>query len=222
MHFLFNAFVFVLPWFLRRRLLSWFLGYKLHPESRIGWGAWIFPKSLEMMAGARIASGAVAVNLDHIYMGECCSIGRFTWITGFPSGRSGHFSDEKSRRPELHMKEHSAITKWHHIDCTSMIQIGRFTTIAGYYSQFLTHSINIVESKQKSAPIIIGDYCFVGTNAVFLGGSSIGDYSVVGAKALINKGFSEPYVLIGGVPGKVIKHLPTDSKYFTRNSGYIV
>ena len=49
-------------------------------------------------------------------------------------------------------------TKYHHFDCTSNIHIGKFTTIAGYHSQFLTHSIDLYENRQDSNSILIGDY----------------------------------------------------------------
>ena len=67
------------------------------------------------------------------------------------------------------MGESAAITKNHHIDCTNTIEIGAFSTVAGYQTQFLTHSIDVLENRQHSAPIRIGPYTFVGTNSVVLG-----------------------------------------------------
>ena len=117
--------------------------------------------------------------------------------------------------------EHSAITKNHHIDCTSTITIGNFVTIAGYNSQLLTHSISILENRQDSSPIIIGDYCFVSTNVVVLGGAHLPSYSVLGAKAMLNKKMNQEYCLYGGIPAKFINEIPKTAKYFNRSTGFI-
>jgi acetyltransferase-like isoleucine patch superfamily enzyme len=119
------------------------------------------------------------------------------------------------------LNEGAAITKHHHFDCTSPITIGKFTTIAGYYSQFLTHSIDIIESRQDSHPITIGDYCFISTNVVILGGAQMPDYSVLGAKSLLNKKHNQSYGLYGGQPAIFIKNIDFGAKYFTRNEPFV-
>jgi carbonic anhydrase/acetyltransferase-like protein (isoleucine patch superfamily) len=155
-----------------------------------------------MEANTSIGDLTICKNIALLHMREHSLIGRGNWITGFPLGPSPHFASETDRRPELIIGEHSAITHRHLIDCTNSITIGRFTTFAGFQSQMLTHSIDVEHSRQASAPIRIGDYCFVGTNSVLLGGSALPDYSVLGAKSLLNKAFTETHHLYGGVPGE--------------------
>jgi acetyltransferase-like isoleucine patch superfamily enzyme len=212
---------FLLPWPLRRRALNKWFGFEIHPSARIGL-SWVFPKKLVMMANSKIDHLTVAVNLEKIQMEANAKIGRGNWITGFEKGtNSKHFSHQPDRRPELIMGEWAAVTKNHHIDCTNFIQIGKFTTIAGYQSQLLTHSINVEYNRQDSAPIIIGDYTFVGTNVVILGGSILPSYSVLGAKSLLNNAYTEEWSLYGGVPAKKIKAISKDAKYFTRIDGFV-
>lgn len=211
----------LLPWPLKRIALKYLFKYEIHPKAKIGL-SWFFPSKLIMKEGARIDMLNVAINLDKIEMNENSVIGRGNWITGFPSKTNSlHFNYQIDRRSELVMGKHSAITKNHHIDCTNLIQIGEYSTIAGYQSQFLTHSINILENRQYSAPIFIGKYSFVGTNVTILGGSSLPDYSVLGAKSLLNKPYSDNFVLYGGVPAKPINKLPIYAKYFNRVDGYV-
>jgi carbonic anhydrase/acetyltransferase-like protein (isoleucine patch superfamily) len=212
---------FFLPWQLRRSLLEKWLGYKIHPTCRIGF-AWIAPSRLIMEEGSRIEHLTVCKNIDLLHLKAHALIGRGNWITGFPLGPSPHFAEEKNRRPELIVGEHSAITHRHLIDCTNSVNIGRFTTVAGFQSQIITHSIDIGKSRQTSAPVTIGDYCFVGTNCVLLGGSAIPDFCVLGAKSLLNKSFAEPYHLYAGVPARPIQKLPADSRYFQRTEGFVV
>lgn len=210
----------LLPWPLRRAaLVNWF-GFTIHPTSRIGL-AWVFPDRLVMEANTSIGHLTVCKNISLLHLHEHALIGRGNWITGFPLGPSLHFASETERRPELIVGAHSAITHRHLIDCTNSITIGRFTTMAGFQSQMLTHSIDVAANRQASASIRIGDYCFLGTNCVFLGGSAVPDYCVVGAKSLVNKAFAETHQLYGGVPAKAVQSLPADYAYFNRSVGFV-
>jgi UDP-3-O-[3-hydroxymyristoyl] glucosamine N-acyltransferase len=214
-------FSFMLPWSARRSLLEKQFGYQIHPSCRIGF-SWICPTRLIMEEGSRIDHLTVCKNIDLLHLKAHASIGRGNWITGFPLGPSPHFAEEKDRQPQLIIGEHAAITHRHLIDCTNTVTIGKFTTFAGFQSQILTHSIDIDTSRQTSAPVRVGDYCFVGTNSVFLGGSVLPDYCVLGAKSLLNKAFAETYQLYGGVPAQPIKKLSPESKYFNRSEGFVV
>ncbi|MEL7160179.1 MAG: acyltransferase [Bacteroidota bacterium] len=210
------------PWRLKRAVLVRFFGYELAADARIGL-AWVFPAHLRMESGARIDHFTVAIHLDEISLGENAKIGRGNWITGMSTKNdSRHFRHQEDRRAALIVEREAAITKNHHLDCTNLISIGAFTTIAGYHTQLLTHSINVLEGRQDSAPIEIGSYCFVGTNSVVLGGSSLPDYSVLGAKSLLNKPFRDSHTLYGGVAAKPLRELPRNAKYFTRQTGYVV
>lgn len=212
----------LLPWKLRRIALQRLFGYQIHPSARIGI-AWVFPSKLVMAENTRIDHFTVAVHLDRIEMDEESKIGRSNWITGFATGTtSHHFAHQADRRSELILGAHSAITKNHHLDCTSPIRIGRFSTIAGYHSQLLTHSIDVVSNRQHSEPIEIGDYTFVGTNVVILGGAKLPNRSVLGAKSLLNKVFEAEMHLYGGVPAGPVKSLPQDALYFTRSTGFVL
>lgn len=212
---------FLLPWPIKRLVLVTFFKYEIHPTARIGL-SWIYPRKLMMDPDSSIGHFNVAVHLDLISLGNDSSIARGNWITGFPSKtNSKHFSHQINRESSLQIGKHSAITKNHHIDCTNTIQIGNFVTVAGYASQLLTHSINIELNLQDSSPIVIGDYCFVGTASTILGGATLPSYSVLGANSLLNKSYAIPYRLYAGNPAKEIKELPIDFKYFNRTTGFV-
>jgi len=222
MRFLIKILSCLLPWKLKRLVLIYYFKFDIHPKANIGL-AWVFPSYLQMDEYSKIDHFTVAVNLDKIVLGKQSTIGRKNWITGFPTKtNSAHFKHQTERVSELVIGINSAITKNHHIDCTNSITIGSFVTIAGYYSQLLTHSINVFDNRQDSMPISIGDYCFIGTNVVILGGSNLPSYSVLGAKSLLNKTFTEEWKLYGGNPAKPIKEIPKDAQYFTRTSGYVI
>ncbi len=207
------------PWGLRRRLLVALMGYEIHSTARIGL-SWICPERLEMAAGARIGHLTMCKGLSLLKMGEESRLGNLNWITGFPVGNKDFFVGEE-RRAELVIGEHAAVTHRHLIDCTNSVRIGRFTTFAGFRSQVLTHSIDLQRCRQASRPIAIGDYCFVGTNCVLLGGSALPDYSVLGASSVLNKAYSDPHQLYAGNPARPVKALSREMGYFTRSTGYV-
>jgi acetyltransferase-like isoleucine patch superfamily enzyme len=214
-----NLFVSVLPWFLKRPMLTSFYGYDIHPRARIGL-SYVFPEKMKLGDNSRIGSFNIIKNLENLVLGSESIISNFNWISAHPA-QSDSFS-HNDRLAELSVGKHSAITMWHRFDCTDSIRIGDFTTIAGYRSLFLTHSLNVVDCVQDCKPINIGDYCFLGTNIVMLGGSRVPSYSVVGAMALINKSLESPYSLYAGVPVKRIRAFDPSAKYFTRTVGRIV
>lgn len=208
------------PWSIRRRLLQKCFGYTIHPTSRIGI-AWVFPKHLILDENASIADFTYCGGLDLLQLGRHATIGRGNWITAYPSEGEVHFTHETARRPELILEEHAAITGRHIIDCTDSIVIGRFSTVAGYSSQIITHSIDLARCRQSSAPVRIGRYCFVGTSSVLLGGCILPDYSVLAAKSLLNKQYAKDHYLYGGVPARPIRQLAPDFQYFSRSTGFV-
>jgi carbonic anhydrase/acetyltransferase-like protein (isoleucine patch superfamily) len=218
---LLRLFVVLLPWPVRRVVLNSAFGYQLARGSHIGL-AWVFPRRLVMARGARIGHLTVVKGLDFLEMGEQSSVGRLNWISAFPTGTaSPHFAHLPSRRAELCLGEHSAITNRHIVDCTERVTIGPFATVAGFRSQILTHSIDLRACRQDAKPVRIGGYCFVGTACTILGGADLPDHSVLGAHSLLNKAQATPYRLYAGVPAVPILELDADLAYFARERGFV-
>lgn len=216
-----NCLLIIMPWKIKKWALTRFYHYDIHPTAKIGL-SYIYPKYLEMKEGASIGHFNVAIHLDKIVIGQNSSISRKNWITGFPTGTdSPFFKHDKERKSELIIGKESAITKNHHIDCTNSIHIGDYVTIAGYNSQLLTHSIDVYESRQDSHPITIGDYCFVSTGVIILGGATLPPYSLLAAGAVLTKPYMNSWFIYGGVPAKPIKEIPKNAKYFTRINGFV-
>ena len=210
-----NVLVAIMPWCLKRILLTKLYKYQIHPTARIGF-SYIFPKHLVMEEGAVIGHLNVAIHLELIHMGKDCTISQKNWITGFPLESTSHFQDFPHRQPWLIMGKDSAITKQHLIDCTDKVTIGELTSVGGYGTQILSHSTSLQWNKQSCAPITIGHHCFIGTRSIILSGAALPDHSVLGAGALLNKQFTEEYALYGGVPAKFIKKMDKSYAFFSR------
>jgi hypothetical protein len=211
----------LLPWTLRRRLLEKYFRYEVHPTSRVGI-AWVLPNRMTLEAHSRIGHFTVCKGLDLLWLKEHSSLGKGNWVTGFPLGEHMHFKHQTDRIPQLIMEVHSAITNRHIIDCTNTVRIGKYSTFAGFRSQILTHSIDLENCRQSSEPVTIGDYCFIGTDCVLLGGCHLPSYSVLGAKSLLNRRYQQEYVLYAGVPAKPVGELDKTHGYFTRTNGYVI
>lgn len=58
---------------------------------------------------------------------------------------------------------------------------------------------------------IIGDYCWIGMNAVILPGVELGRRTIVGAGSVVTRSFVDGYCIIAGNPAKKIKDLDRES-----------
>ncbi|MBU4181726.1 MAG: acyltransferase [Gammaproteobacteria bacterium] len=213
--------LFILPWPIRKMAQSNVFGFSLGKGAKIGFSI-ISSKSVFLGANAKIGHLCVINGLDSLNLDKYAFIGNLNWISGFPNGtNSPHYKDEIDRSAALTIGEHSAITSRHLIDCTGGVFIGRFSTFAGFRSQILTHSIDIPSSRQRSKPVKVGDYCFIGTTCVLLPGSTLPNYSVLAAHSLLLKGHVLEYMLYAGSPAKSIKKLDVNSLYFSRKSGFV-
>src|SRR3546814_16448276 len=75
---------------------------------------------------------------------------------------ASYFSSSPNRKSALIMHEHSGITRKHLLDCSDTIEIGKFSLVAGWRSQILTHSPDFEKNCQMCLPTVIGSYYFIG------------------------------------------------------------
>ena len=79
------------------------------------------------------------------------------------------------------------------------VHIGRFSYVTGG-SLILSHDY----SRKMHADTWIGEYCFIGMDAIVLPGIRIGDHSVVGAGSVVTKDVP-PHTIVAGNPARVLK-----------------
>lgn len=99
------------------------------------------------------------------------------------------------------------------IDGLGGLKIGRGCNVSSG-AQILSHStarrcvteraLDVVDYR----PTEVGDYVFVGANAVVLMGCTVGHHSIIGAGAVLTEGMIvPPYSLVVGVPARVIRSI---------------
>ena len=74
---------------------------------------------------------------------------------------------------------------------------------ASYYNAYRFLHKKAIQQGEKMGAIMIGVNCFIGADAVILGGSKIGDNSIIAAAAVVH-GNIPPNEVWGGVPAKYI------------------
>jgi acetyltransferase-like isoleucine patch superfamily enzyme len=194
------------------------LGFDVSDDARIGFSL-IVCKNLIMGSGAGIGHLNVIRGSMTLQMKTNAHIGQFNWIT---SGNADpRYFKGFDRHSELILGEESSITSRHVLDCTDRIEIGRFTTFAGYRSTILTHGIDYRTAKQSCRPIKIGDSCLFGSNVVVLMGVTVADRSVVGAGSVVANSTDKELGLWVGAPARRVRELTGEEAYFTRRNGHI-
>ena len=69
------------------------------------------------------------------------------------------------------------------------------------------HKLCEYDEHKNAKPIVIGDNCWIGANAIILPQVELGDHVVVGAGAVVTKSFKEGNCIIAGNPAKKVKEI---------------
>lgn len=104
-----------------------------------------------------------------------------------------------SRTATLHCHER--------IDIGARCAIAERTTIIDSDHGFDGSDTFVLEQPVRSAPITIGENVFIGTNAVILRGTVVGDRAVVAAGAVLNGGEFPAAHIVAGVPARTLRPL---------------
>jgi acetyltransferase-like isoleucine patch superfamily enzyme len=98
----------------------------------------------------------------------------------------------------------SVIVSEHRIDFTDTVRIGRNVILAGRASSLWTHN------RQETAPIGIGDFCYVGSEVRLAPGASLAPETILGLGSVLVDAISEGRTLVAGVPARVVRPLTED------------
>lgn len=80
---------------------------------------------------------------------------------------------------------------------------------------------------RKHAPnqVIIGKYCWIGAGAKIMPGVTLGDWTIVGAGAVVTKSFADGFCVVAGIPAIPVSQLQREKCIPFRNkieyNGYV-
>ncbi len=88
------------------------------------------------------------------------------------------------------------------------IHLGKGVWIASGVSIIArNHDIYNPDKHEDWQDVYIGDYCWIGANAIILPGVKLGPHTIVAAGSVVTKSFPEGYCIIAGNPAKIIRKL---------------
>ncbi len=95
-----------------------------------------------------------------------------------------------------------------YIEASNGIFIDDYTNI-GPNVGIISANHNLIDNAKVDIepPIRIGKFCWIGMNAVILPGVVLGDFTIVGAGAIVTKSFPDGYHVIAGNPAQIINQL---------------
>ena len=205
-----------LPWRVRRWALEEIFGFEISPSARVGFSI-VAPSFLRLATNSSIGHLNFVRGMELIDLGEGALIGPLNWIYGI-SARELSSTDGTSA---LILGEGACITGRHMIDCSAPISLGKFSLVAGYGSQMLTHSVDLVKNRQGAKAIGIGDYALVGTRSVVLGGATLPGYSALGAGSTLRHDYQGEYTIYAGVPAKRVAETDPTADFFHRTEARV-
>jgi acetyltransferase-like isoleucine patch superfamily enzyme len=207
----------VAPFKIRRLLLNYLLGWKIDKAARIGFSIIIADRVI-MAPEAKIGHMNFIAGLTLLRLDQTARISKLNILHGVSRSRTGVYPNSKNRRANVFLQRGSSITTAHYLDCSDQIVIGEFSTLAGFRSQIVTHSVDLTNATQGTARVRIGERTFIGTSSVILKGTKVPSFSVFAAGSVITNDIREDCALYGGVPARKIRPLPRSLGYFHRNS----
>ncbi|CAN5717569.1 MAG: hypothetical protein H0T77_03795 [Pyrinomonadaceae bacterium] len=215
------ALVALLPSALKRPSYRLFFGYKIGKRVRVGFSI-IDARECRIDDDVQIGHLNVVTGVEKLSIGEHTRIGYLNIIRGGEEVNLGRYSEiirlneinsipepdvVNETDPRLLLGAGSIITTGHKIDFTDRVEIGRRTIIGGRNSSLWTHN------RQRTRPIVIGSFAYVGSEIRIAPGGSLPSRCVVGIGSVITSELTEEEYLIAGVPAKPVKRLNEEDKF---------
>jgi len=215
------ACVALLPSFLKRPCYRLFFGYHIGKRVRVGLTI-IDAQECRIDDDAQIGHLNILIGVKKLNIEDHVRIGHLNIIRGGDEVSLGSFSEiirlneiNSIRDPEVVnpmeprflLGKGSIITTGHKIDFTDRVEIGRRTIIGGRNSSLWTHN------RQRTRPIVIGSFTYVGSEIRIAPGGSFPSRCIVGIGSVITGQLSGEEQLIAGVPAKAIKELSDEDKF---------
>jgi acetyltransferase-like isoleucine patch superfamily enzyme len=209
------------PSFLKRPIYRLFFGYRIGKRVRIGlsiidagectldndvtighFNIVTRVRKLTIKDHVRIGHLNIIRGGDEVSLGRYCEIIRMNEINSIPDPEVVNPID-----PVFILGDGSVVTTGHKIDFTDRVEIGRRVILGGRNSSLWTHN------RQRTMPITIGSFVYIGSEIRMAPGSAIPARCIVGIGSVITAQLQEEGKLIAGVPAKTRKDLSSEDKF---------
>lgn len=205
----------VLPGPLKKPLYRALFGYRIGRNVRIGL-VLLDAAEVELGDGTRIGHLNLITRVGRFVTGRGVRVGPLNIIRGGEHVRLGDYAEIMRLNVLNAIPDHdcttnpvstldvgagAVIVSGHRIDFTDRVSIGRNVIIGGRNSSLWTHS------RQQTAGIEIGDFCYLGSEVRLAPGARLPERSILALGSVLAGAIEQPGSLVGGVPAKVIRPL---------------
>ena len=216
------ALVGLLPNALKKPLYRVVFGYRLGPGVRIGLTL-LDAEQVDLGEGTHIGHLNAIVRVGRFQTGRQTRIGTLNIIRGGERVSLGDYAEVMRLNVLNAIPEHDCTTEpvsvlelatgavvvsGHRIDFTDRVRLGKNVIVGGRNSSLWTHN------RQETAPITVGDFCYLGSEVRLAPGATLPDECILGLGSVLAGEIKEPRSLVGGVPARVIR--PLDEKDLAR------
>jgi UDP-3-O-[3-hydroxymyristoyl] glucosamine N-acyltransferase len=217
----------VLPGFLKKPLYRSLFGYRIGHGVRIGL-VLLDAREVDLGEGTEIGHLNLVLRVGRFATGKRVRIGSLNIVRGGEEVRLGDYAEvmrlnvlnaipdhdcTTSPVSRLSVGAGAVIVSGHRVDFTDRVTIGRNVILGGRNSSLWTHN------RQQTAPIVIGDFCYIGSEVRLAPGARLAERSILALGSVLAGAIDAPGSLVGGVPAKVIRPLtPEDDVLIHRKA----
>ena len=154
-----------------------------------------------------------------VSIGDNTRIGKRVYIKSRENGRivlsqNVYLDDDvrivAARDGSVIIDNYSQIGKGSVINSGGVVSIGKYCLFAANCQiNSSSHGIAlgelIMSQSHEHGKINIGDDCWVGANVAFVMNTQVRNGTVVGSNAVVTKSYSDPNIILAGVPAKLIR-----------------
>jgi carbonic anhydrase/acetyltransferase-like protein (isoleucine patch superfamily) len=208
----------VLPGVLARPLYRGLFGYRIGRGVRIGF-VLLDAQEVDLGDGTEIGHLNLVTRVGRLVTGKHVRLGPLNIIRGGEEVRLDDYAEvmrlnvlnaipdhDCTTRPvsRLEIGKGAVVVSGHRIDFTDRVTIGRNVIIGGRNSSLWTHN------RQQTAPIDVGDFCYLGSEVRLAPGARLAERCILGLGSVLTGAIDAPGSLVGGVPAKVLRALTAE------------
>lgn len=209
------AVVGLLPNLLKRPLYRVLFGYRIGRDVRIGLSL-LDAARVSLGDGTRIGHFNLVLRVARFETGRHARVGSLNVLRGGERLVLGDYAEvmrlnvlnaipdhdcTTSPVSVLELGAGAVVTSGHRLDFTDRVSLGRNVIVGGRNSSLWTHN------RQETAPIAVGDFCYLGSEVRLAPGASLPDECILGLGSVLTGAIREPRSLVAGVPARVVRPL---------------
>lgn len=204
-----------LPNWLKKILYRVIFHYRLGRDVRIGITL-LDAGEVDLADGTRIGHLNLVLRVGSLRTGRHARVGMLNIIRGGETVSLGDYSEvmrlnvlnaipdhDCTTEPvsRLEIGAGAVIVSGHRIDFTDRVALGKNVIVGGRNSSLWTHN------RQETAPIEVGDFCYLGSEVRLAPGAKLADECILALGSVLVGAVTQARSLVAGVPARVVRPL---------------